>query len=61
MNEEIKLVKNWAINKPSVIFKKSNYMLITSSKKKILENLRREIKRKVFFDTSRYFQNSVTQ
>ena len=29
-------------------FKKSNYMLIASSKKKILESFRRDIKRKVF-------------
>ena len=36
MNEEIKLVlKYCTINKLSVNFKKTNYMLITSSKKKI--------------------------
>ena len=35
MNEEIKLVlKYFAINKLSVNVKKTNYMLITSSKKK---------------------------
>ena len=35
MNEEIRLVlKYCAINKLSVNFKKTNYMLITSSKKK---------------------------
>ena len=37
MNEEIKLVlKYCAINKSSVNFKKTNYMLITSSKKKYI-------------------------
>ena len=36
MNEEIQLVlKYCAINKLSVNFKKTNYMVITSSKKKI--------------------------
>ena len=49
MKEEIKLVKYWAINKPYVNFKKINYMLITSSKKIILESLRRKIKRIVFW------------
>ena len=40
MNEEIKLVlKYCAINKLSVNFKKTNYMLITSSKKKIHLNI----------------------
>ena len=40
MNEDIKLVlKYCAINKLSVNFKKTNYMLIISSKKKILLNI----------------------
>ena len=40
MNEEIKLVlKYCSINKLSVNFKKTNYMLITSSKKKIHLNI----------------------
>ena len=40
MNEEIKLVfKYCAINKLSVNFKNTNYMLITSSKKKIHLNI----------------------
>ena len=40
MNEEIKLVlKYCTINKLSVNFKKTNYMLITSSKKKIHFNI----------------------
>ena len=40
MNEEIKLVlKYCAINKLSVNFKKTNYMLITSSKKKMHLNI----------------------
>ena len=40
MNEEIKLVlKYCTINKLSVNFKKTNYMLITSSKKKIHLNI----------------------
>ena len=40
MNEQIKLVlKYCAINKLSVNFKKTNYMLITSSKKKIHLNI----------------------
>ena len=40
MNEEIKLVlKYCAVNKLSVNFKKTNYMLISSSKKKIHLNI----------------------
>ena len=40
MNEEIKLVSKYcAINKLSVNFKKTNYMLITSWKKKIHLNI----------------------
>ena len=40
MNEEIKLVlKYCSINKLSVNFKKTNHMLITSSKKKIHLNI----------------------
>ena len=39
MNEEIKSVLKCAINKLSVNFKKTNYMLITSSKKKMHLNI----------------------
>ena len=40
MNEEIKLVSKYcAINKLSVNFKKSNYMLVTSSKKQVHLNI----------------------